>query len=108
MSRLASDKFVPFRFSRLREEAGDNELLLGLVSTSPEFLPFGHGKHACPGRFLIDFEIKIILARVLRNCDLEFPEEYNGQRPPSMWFAEAVFPPKGVKIMANRRETRSK
>ncbi|KPM43041.1 hypothetical protein AK830_g3501 [Neonectria ditissima] len=103
------EKFVPFRFSSLRERAaadgGDKAAQpLGLVSTSPEFLPFGHGRHACPGRFLIDFELKMIMAHVLRNYDLKFPEEYNGQRPPNEWLAEAVFPPKGAKLMVKRRE----
>ncbi|KAH7140293.1 cytochrome P450 [Dactylonectria estremocensis] len=99
-------KFDPFRFSRLRELAAsrdERDPPVTLVSTSPEFLPFGHGKHACPGRFLIDFEFKMILAYVLRNYDIAFPRKYNGQRPPNVWLAEAVFPPEGVKIMVKRR-----
>lgn len=99
-------KFDPFRFSRLRELAASRDERappVTLVSTSPEFLPFGHGKHACPGRFLIDFEFKMILAYVLRNYDIAFPNEYNGQRPPNVWLAEAVFPPEGAKIMVKRR-----
>ncbi|KAK7430970.1 hypothetical protein QQZ08_002499 [Neonectria magnoliae] len=98
------DKFAPFRFSRLREQAGDKGLPLGLVSTSQEFLTFSHGNYACPGRFLIDLELKMVLTHVLRNYNLEFPEEYNGQRPPNTWLAGAVFSPKGVKIMVKRRE----
>ncbi|KAH7000529.1 cytochrome P450 [Ilyonectria destructans] len=99
-------KFDPFRFSRLREIAASRDERappVTLVSTSPEFLPFGHGKHACPGRFLIDFEFKMILAYVLRNYDIAFPNEYNGRRPQNVWLAEAVFPPEGVKILVKRR-----
>ncbi|KAF4997932.1 hypothetical protein FDECE_11945 [Fusarium decemcellulare] len=100
-------KFDPFRFSRMRELAASRDEKVppvNLVSTSPEFLPFGHGKHACPGRFLIDFELKMILAYVLRNYDIKFPKEYEGERPPNVWMAEALVPPEGVKIMVKRRK----
>ncbi|CAM1504814.1 Fc.00g024050.m01.CDS01 [Cosmosporella sp. VM-42] len=99
-------KFDPFRFSRIREIAATKDEKVppvSLVSTGPDFLPFGHGKHACPGRFLIDFELKMILAYVLRNYDIEFPESYNGQRPPNYWLTEAVFPPNGAKVRVKRR-----
>lgn len=99
-------KYDPFRFSRMREDAAsrsDKVPAVSFVTTSPEFLPFGHGKHACPGRFLIDFEMKMILNYVLRNYDLKFPDEYKGRRPPNTWLAEALFPPDGVKILVRRR-----
>lgn len=98
--------FDPFRFSRIREEAAAREqkgVAVGLVSTSPEFLPFGHGKHACPGRFLIDFEFKMILAYMLRNYDVALPESCGGKRPPNLWLAEANIPPSGVRIRVKRR-----
>ncbi|KAI5459113.1 cytochrome P450 [Mariannaea sp. PMI_226] len=100
-------KFDPFRFSRPREaaaERGEKPPALGLVSTSAEFLPFGHGKHACPGRFLIDFELKMIMAYVLKHYDLKFPDKYNGKRPSNFWVAETVLPPSGVKILVKRRK----
>ncbi|KAJ4312060.1 hypothetical protein N0V84_010133 [Fusarium piperis] len=103
-------KFDPFRFSRMREIAtgrDEKALPVTMVSTSPEFLPFGHGKHACPGRFLIDFELKMILAYVLRNYDIAFPKEYEGKRPPNVWMAEAVLPPEGVRIRIKRRARQS-
>ncbi|KAJ3538649.1 hypothetical protein NM208_g5815 [Fusarium decemcellulare] len=98
-------KFDPFRFSRLREEAASKgeHAPVSLVATGPEYLPFGHGKHACPGRFLIDFELKMIIAYVLGHYDVEFPPEYNNQRPANYWVAEAVFPPKDARIRVKRR-----
>lgn len=103
-------KFDPFRFSRLRELAATKDekvAPVSMVTTGPDFLVFGHGKHACPGRFLIDFELKMILAYVLRNYDLKFPEQYDGERPANVWVAEAVFPPDGVKVLVKRRERNS-
>ncbi|KAF4503532.1 cycloheximide-inducible CIP70 (cytochrome P450 family) [Fusarium agapanthi] len=100
-------KYDPFRFSRVRETAANRDEKappVSFVTTSPEFLTFGHGKHACPGRFLIDFEMKMILAYALRNYDIKFADEYEGKRPPNYWIAEANNPPSGVQIMVKRRE----
>ncbi|EFQ36325.1 cytochrome P450 [Colletotrichum graminicola M1.001] len=104
-------KYDPFRFSRMREDAAakaEKTPPLSFVTTSPEFLPFGHGKHACPGRFLIDFELKMIIAYVLEHYDVEFPPEYNGNRPKNYRVTEACFPPDGVKIRIKRRVTANK
>ncbi|KAM0248340.1 hypothetical protein ACHAP5_003511 [Fusarium lateritium] len=102
-----ANKYDPFRFSRARELAASRDEktpLVTFVTTSPEFLPFGHGKHACPGRFLVDFEMKMILAYALRNYDIKLADEYGGKRPPNFWVAEANSPPSGVQIMVKRRE----
>jgi cytochrome P450 len=60
------DKFDPFRFSRARSDLSGKEMEVGstrdtkdlikersmaAIATSPIHLPFGHGRHACPGRF---------------------------------------------------------
>ncbi|KAL2871230.1 cytochrome P450 [Aspergillus lucknowensis] len=99
-------KFDPFRFSRIREAADDPSKgnKLSFVTTSADHLPFGHGKHACPGRFLIDFELKMIIAYVLTQYDVKFPAEYGDKRPPNRWLAEAIAPPDGVKILVKRRK----
>ncbi|KAK2027177.1 cytochrome P450 [Colletotrichum zoysiae] len=99
-------KYDPFRFSRMREDAAakaEKAPPLSFVTTSPEYLPFGHGKHACPGRFLIDFELKMIIAYVLGHYDVEFPPEYKGIRPKNYRLTEASFPPDGVRIRIKRR-----
>ncbi|KAL4965734.1 cytochrome P450 [Aspergillus stella-maris] len=98
-------KYDPFRFSRQRESEGATKGgSLSFVSTSSNFLAFSHGKHACPGRFLIDFELKMIIAYVLRNYDVKFPEGYEGKRPDNQWLTEAIIPPPGVKVLVKRRK----
>ena len=97
--------YDPFRFVRGAASAEDGEKKTrNFVTTAPDFLPFGHGKHACPGRFLVDFELKMIIAHVLRHYDVRFPDEYRGKRPPNRWVAEACFPPAGVRVCVRRRE----
>lgn len=65
------DSYDAFRFSRPREEyealnpdaQNSEEYLkmknLSLISTGENFIPFGHGRHACPGRFFVQHELKV-------------------------------------------------
>ncbi|KAM7215930.1 pisatin demethylase cytochrome P450 monooxygenase [Rhypophila decipiens] len=98
-------RFDPFRFSRQRKKPGVDLSGNGLafVSTGPMYLPFGHGKHACPGRFLVDVEIKMILHHVLQVYDVALLPEHNGVRPETPWVTEAMMPPTGVKLRFTRR-----
>ncbi|KAF9874206.1 cytochrome P450 [Colletotrichum karsti] len=63
-------RFDGYRYLRLRERLGaGKEGAAHFVSTSPEHLGFGHGQHACPGRFFAANEIKIILCHMLMKYD---------------------------------------
>lgn len=77
---------------------------MSFVSTGPQFLPFGHGKFACPGRFLLDFEFKMMIAYIVSYYEIEFPVEYKGVRPVSEWMAEATLPPSEGRIRVRRRK----
>lgn len=100
-----------FRYSRPREEfeKTGNELedqaeLLklkgtGMITTGPTFLPFGHGRHAwyvecrkrletyeliihhSPGRFFASHEIKMLLAYMVMNYDVQ----HLAVRPANKW-----------------------
>ncbi|KAI1296156.1 cytochrome P450 [Xylaria venustula] len=72
-----------YRFLRMREgqEAAKDKSSTGissqeplLVSTSERHLGFGHGKHACPGRFFAASELKVALAHILMKYDFKVPE----------------------------------
>jgi cytochrome P450 len=117
------NKFDPFRFSRMREmmeakkaeakePAGDasaetDEVAgvgpLKFVTTGPDHLTFGHGRHACPGRFVVDFQLKMIIAHVITRYELEFPKEYNGRRPENTWIADVKLP-RHAKIRVRRKK----
>ncbi|XHG05621.1 hypothetical protein AWENTII_008836 [Aspergillus wentii] len=62
------------RFLNMRQQAGQ-ENRWQFVTTSPEHLSFGHGKHACPGRFFAGNEIKVVLAHLLMKYDWKFTSE---------------------------------
>ncbi|CAK5282148.1 unnamed protein product [Mycena citricolor] len=77
--------FNGFRYSDLREAKADNHSVeegifnSHMVTTSIEHLAFGHGRHACPGRFFAATEIKAMLAHILINYDIK--AEVPGVRP---------------------------
>lgn len=65
--------FDPYRFVKFREKPG-HEMSAQLVSTSPEHLGFGFGKHTCPGRFFAANEIKIVLCHILLKYDVKLAD----------------------------------
>lgn len=48
---------------------------MSMVSVADDFLSFGHGRHACPGRFFASNEVKMLMAYVIMNYDVEFMKE---------------------------------
>lgn len=113
-------EFDAFRFSRPREEAissGEkppvNE---DLVTTSARWLPFSHGIHAwyvalsfmltslmplsSPGRFFAANNIKMILAHLLLNYDVQ-PFD---TRPPNISIGDISVVPVNANMTVRRRE----
>ncbi|KAI0765883.1 cytochrome P450 [Trametes elegans] len=95
-----ADAFDPFRFARMRttNEAGAR---LQAVSTSVQYIPFSHGRHACPGRFFAAEMLKLILAHIVLKYDVKFGE--NGGRPANVYWAQAVLPAPDARILFRKR-----
>lgn len=93
------EKFDAFRFSREFEasaktssqQAAKRELVT-TVSTS--FLPFGYGRHACPGRWFVAQMAKQGLAYVLLNYNVEVTKK-PGRRTAMLNF---MLPPQAAEI----------
>lgn len=62
------DTFDMYRFLRMRSDS-DQAIKAPLVHTSPEYLAFGHGTQACPGRFFAAILSKIVLSHLLLKYD---------------------------------------
>lgn len=65
--------FDGLRFYRMREmpdEASKHQY----ISTGRADLSWGYGRHACPGRFFADIEIKAILSEFLVRYEIRNPE----------------------------------
>ncbi|EIN06118.1 cytochrome P450 [Punctularia strigosozonata HHB-11173 SS5] len=94
--------FKPWRFSDMRE--GSESAKHQFVNTSPEFLTFGHGKHACPGRFFAANELKMILAHIVMYYDVQLENESHIRPPNSYLAVNCIADPKANVCLRKRRE----
>ncbi|KAB2571070.1 Cytochrome P450 monooxygenase pyr3 [Lasiodiplodia theobromae] len=97
------ETFDPYRFVKLRQQPGQ-ENGWQYVTTSRDMFAFGHGAHACPGRFFASNEIKIALVHLLMGWDWAFEEEGAG-RPKTKMRADQMLPDGGVRLVCRRRES---
>ncbi|KAF6813110.1 cytochrome p450 [Colletotrichum sojae] len=67
------ETFDGMRSYRQRQEEG-SEHKHSFVSVSRNELGWGFGRHACPGRFLSDVEIKLMMAEFLVNYEIKNPK----------------------------------
>ncbi|KAJ5815883.1 hypothetical protein N7447_008116 [Penicillium robsamsonii] len=89
-----------YRFHKLRQVSGQ-EGQHQLVSSTPDHMGFGYGKHACPGRFFAAAQIKAALCNILLKYDLE----YRGGQSPSVWSQGIhLFPDPTSRIYVRRRK----
>ncbi|CUS13129.1 unnamed protein product [Tuber aestivum] len=85
------EKFDGFRWYKKSLEAEGGVLHSNnFTTTSPNDLTFGHGKHACPGRFFAAEEMKIILVFLLFRYDFKYPEGQS--RPRNLNHGEFSYP----------------
>lgn len=56
-----------------RSVPGPQAISSMLPATSPTFLAWGHGKHACPGRFFAAATMKLLLAYLVLEFDFRVP-----------------------------------
>jgi cytochrome P450 len=92
-------KFDGFRFANLREHDG----VAGqqVTSTSAEYLTFGYGRHACPGRFFAANEVKALLAHILVTYDFKVEE---GKRAPRTRYIGSMLVPEKANVMFRKRQ----
>ena len=80
-------KFDGFRFSKMREHPVSTKKAVGMVSSSTDYLAFGHGRHVCPGRYFAACELKLMFAHIATTYDVKL--EIEGVRPPNVWIMNA-------------------
>ncbi|RHZ56963.1 hypothetical protein CDV55_102522 [Aspergillus turcosus] len=95
-----ADTFDGYRFYNKRKQPG-NEHRYQFVTTSTEHFAFGHGVHACPGRFFAANEVKILLIHLLMKYDWKFAED-RGRPQPFMHGVEIICDPT-VKLLFKAR-----
>ncbi|KAH6982362.1 cytochrome P450 [Ilyonectria sp. MPI-CAGE-AT-0026] len=97
------EKYKPFRFSEKRADEDTQYVKRARqqwATTSNDYLAFGHGRDACPGRFFAAAELKLMLAHLVMHYDFELQET----RPRNTWFALNRVPPMKATVKIRRRE----
>ncbi|KAJ6498408.1 cytochrome P450 [Mycena vitilis] len=102
--------FDGFRFAREREEfladhdpnASQDIFKRHMISAAVDHLPFGTGKHACPGRFFAATELKAMLAHLVINYDVK--AEVEGVRPADFNFGTITSPNPTARVLIRKRQ----
>ncbi|KAF8204327.1 cytochrome P450 [Mycena galopus ATCC 62051] len=94
-------KFDCFRFSKLRESE-DSDVKYGFATVEKDFLLFGLGRHACPGRFYASMELKIMLSHLLLNYDVRLADGAT-EAPKPTTFAHSVVPDMKARVTLTPR-----
>ena len=91
-------RFDGFRFYKMREGTAKK---VRMVSSSPNHLPFGHGRHLCPGRHFAACVLKLMFAHIVTTYDVKL--EIEGFRPPDMWVMASCVPNPNAKVLFRKR-----
>lgn len=98
------DEFDGFRFSKHHVQYQGSEsgggMRYQLVTTSPDFLAWGYGRHACPARFMAVMVLKTMFAHVVLNYDVRFEDVI---RPEDRTARFRDLPNPNVKILIRQR-----
>ncbi|KZT39044.1 cytochrome P450 [Sistotremastrum suecicum HHB10207 ss-3] len=95
--------FDPFRYSVMREADGEGTKH-HMVTPSIDYLPFGFGRHACPGRFFAVTAMKSMMAYIMLNYDVKFA---SGKRPADRAIASLCLPDSSAEVLFRKRSIAS-
>lgn len=66
-------KFEGFRFYQKRQQSPDEARKHQLVTVGKYDLAWGYGRHACPGRYMADVVMKLVMIEFLVRYDIKYP-----------------------------------
>ncbi|KAE8373290.1 cytochrome P450 [Aspergillus bertholletiae] len=95
------DEFDGLRFHRMREEGDATKFHFATVSN--DSTNFGAGFHACPGRFFVAHELKIILTELLMKFELVFAE--GTRRPPDHCHDFTIMPNMQAEVRVREKQS---
>ncbi|KKY20492.1 putative cytochrome p450 [Diplodia seriata] len=97
-------RFDGYRFLRMRGGDDGRQHQAHFVSTSADHLAFGHGRHACAGRFFVAHEAKIALSHLLLKYDWKVADRSPDPKPFEFGLTLVANPKAVVSIRARKAE----
>ena len=97
-------KFDGFRFIKMKERAavdGHPDRKFDMVTINSDFVAFGQGRHACPGRFFASTELKILLAHIVATYDVKLVDN---ARPLNLSRMNGIVPNPAAKVYFRKRQ----
>jgi cytochrome P450 len=99
----SSKEFVASRFEAMRDPSNPGKTArVQMISTNPEYILFGFGKHACPGRFFAVNELKVIISHLILNYEVKFEKQRD--YPPPSWSGQMYVPNQEAEIMIRKKQ----
>ncbi|OGE56073.1 hypothetical protein PENARI_c003G03221 [Penicillium arizonense] len=92
-----AEKFDGYRFYRMREEAKKLETASNITDTRNDWLAFGHGRQACPGRFYAIKLLKTILGELITRYDIRYAGGER-ERPKTLDLEPVIAPDLSVEL----------
>ncbi|GJE88287.1 cytochrome P450 [Phanerochaete sordida] len=92
--------FDPWRFVGA-DDAAASEGTSRFATTSPEYLLFGYGRHACAGRFFAEIQLEMMMAHIVTTYDVRL--ETPGVLPRPVEFGSVSLPNMSAKVLFKER-----
>lgn len=96
------ETFDGLRFYNLRQASPESEKKYQLTSIDRTQMQFGIGRHACPGRWLATYQIKLILANLLDRYEMKL-KDGEGRPKPINFQTNQLPDPKAEILFRNRK-----
>ncbi|GLB35977.1 putative cytochrome P450 [Lyophyllum shimeji] len=92
--------FDAFRFVQGSGQAASR---YQLSTTAPDFLGWGYGRAACPGRFVAAVQMKMVLAHLVLHYDVRLEDGAGDVRPRDWWVGSERLPDLSARLMFKKR-----
>ncbi|KAM6530376.1 hypothetical protein FALCPG4_008503 [Fusarium falciforme] len=83
--------FDGFRYYRIRTANEEARNTNQMVTVGKKDLTWGYGKHACPGRYIAEVTMKLLVIEFLMRYDIRLPENVK-ERPKNIEFEGLIIP----------------
>ncbi|KAH8768968.1 cytochrome P450 [Diaporthe sp. PMI_573] len=85
------ETFDGFRYYRHRAASEDSRNASQMVTVGKQDLTWGYGRHACPGRYLAEVVLKLLVIEFITRYEIRLPDDVK-ERPKNIEYEGLVIP----------------